>query len=109
MHPFTGPWWIVKSLPRASYKLKFASNPSQKDKKHAFNLSPYPPELIPFQPLNSADSCYSQLYKQFRNAPYKEAGINGFKSLQPFAVPAHFACQGNFKDFHFSTLSEFND
>jgi hypothetical protein len=55
------------------------------------------------------DSCYSQLYKQFRNAPYKDAGIDGFKSPQPFGVPAHFACQGNFKDFHFPTLLVLND
>jgi hypothetical protein len=101
IHPFTGPWRIVKSLPGASYKLKFASNPSQKDKKRAYNLSPYPPELIPFQPLDGADSCYSQLYKHFGNALYKKAGIDGFKSLQPFAVPTHFAPQGNFKYFFF--------
>jgi hypothetical protein len=109
MHPFTGPWRIVKSLPGASFNLKFASNPSCKDKKHASNLSPYPPELMPFQPLDGADSHYSQLYKQFGNAPYKETGIDSFKSPQPFAVPAHFACQGNYKDFHFPTLSKLND
>jgi hypothetical protein len=109
MHPFKGPWWIIKLLPGASYELEFASNPSWKDKKHASNLFPYPLELILFQPLDGADSCYSQLYKQFGNAPYKEAGIDGFKLLQPFAVPAHFSCQGNFKDFYFPTLSELND
>jgi hypothetical protein len=32
MHPFTGPWPIVQLLPGASYKLEFASNPSQKEK-----------------------------------------------------------------------------
>jgi ribonuclease-3 len=46
------------------------------DKNHASNLSPYRPELISFQPLNGADSCFCQLYKQFKNAPYKEAGYD---------------------------------
>jgi hypothetical protein len=109
MHPFTGPWRIVKSLPGASYELELASNHSWKDKEHASNLLPYPPELIPFQPLDGVNSRYSQIYKQFGNAPYKEAGIDGFKSPQPFAVPVHFACQGDFKYFHFPTLLELND
>ncbi len=72
-------------------------------------MSLYPPELIPLQPLDSVDSHYSQLYKQFGNAPYQEAGIDGFKSPQSFAVAAHFACQGNFKDFHFPTFLDLND
>jgi hypothetical protein len=32
MHPFTGPWWIVESLPGASYELELATNPGQKIK-----------------------------------------------------------------------------
>jgi len=56
MHLFTGPWRIVKSLPGASYEIEFCNKPSRHDKKHAADLSPYPPELIPFEPLDSADN-----------------------------------------------------
>jgi hypothetical protein len=41
--------------------------------------------------------------------PYKEAGIEGFTPPQPFAIPAHFALQGDFRDFHFPTLAKLND
>ena len=78
MHPFTGPWRIVKSLPGASYKIEFCNKPSRRDKKHAADLSPYPPELIPFEPLDSADDRYGQLHKRIGKSPYKEAGIKGF-------------------------------
>jgi hypothetical protein len=74
MHPFTGPWRIVKSLPGASYQIEFCEKPSRRDKKHAADLSPYPPELIPFEPLDSADSRYGRLYKSIGKSPYKEAG-----------------------------------
>jgi hypothetical protein len=49
------------------------------------------------------------LHKSFGPSPYKEAGIKGFTPLQPFAVASHFARQGDFRDFHFPTLSELND
>jgi hypothetical protein len=109
MHPFTGPWRIVKSLPGASYELKFTMDTARKSKKHASDLSPYPPELIPFQPVDGADNRYSQLYKAFGPSPYKEAGIKGFTPPQSFAVASHFARQGDFSDFHFPTLSKLND
>ena len=67
MHPFLGPWQIVKSLPGASYKLEFALNPSQKDKKACLQSLSYSPELMPFQPLDGVDSHYSWLYKPFGN------------------------------------------
>ena len=109
MHPFTGPWRIVKSLDGASYELEFVGNPSRRDKKHASDLSPYPPELIPFQPLDTADSRYGQLYRPIGKSPYKEAGIDGFIPPQPFRIASHFLTKGDFRDFHFPTLAELND
>jgi hypothetical protein len=88
MHAFTGPWRILRSLPGASYELEFVHNPKRRDKKHASDLSPYPPELIPFKPVNSTDSCYGQLYKPIGAAPFKEAGIEGFNSLSAKSVLA---------------------
>jgi hypothetical protein len=109
MHPFTGSLRVVTSLPGASYELEFASNPKWCKKKHASNLLPYPPELIPFQPVDGQDNQYSQLSKPIGKSPHKEAGMKGFKSPQPFAVAAHFARQGDFCDFHFPTLSKLNN
>jgi hypothetical protein len=109
MHPFTGPWRIVRLLSGASYELEFATDPKHCNKKHASDLLPYPPELIPFEPVNGPNNRYSQLYKPVGKMPYKEAGIEGFTPPQPFAIPAHFARQGNFRDFHFPTLAKLND
>ena len=109
MHPYTGPWRIVASLSGALYKLDFVGDSKRRDKKHASDLSPYPPELIPFQPVDGLDNRYGQLYKPIRASPYKKAGIKGFEPSAPFAVASHFARCGDFRDFHFPTLSELND
>jgi hypothetical protein len=109
MHAFTGPWRVLRSLPGASYELEFVHNPKRRNKKHVLDLSPYPPELIPFEPADSANSWYGQLYKPIGAAPFKEAGIEGFKLPQPLKAASHFVTKGNFKDFHFLTLSQLND
>jgi hypothetical protein len=72
---FTGPWCITALLKGASYELKHCQKPGQKEKKHASDLSPYPPKLIPFQPVEGADARYGQLYKPITAHPFKEAGI----------------------------------
>ena len=55
-YAFTGPWKVISVLPGASYELEHCENAGRKDKKHAADLSPYPPELIPFQPVDGADT-----------------------------------------------------
>jgi hypothetical protein len=109
MHPYTGPWRIVALLPGASYQLEFATDPKRHDKKHASDLSPYPPELIPFEPLDGPDNRYSQLHKPFGPMPYKEAGIDGFTPPRPFAIASHFARRGDHNDFQWPTLAKLND
>jgi hypothetical protein len=109
MHPFTGPWRIVASLPGASYEIEFVNKPSWRDKKHAANLSPYPPELLPFEPLDSADNRYGKLYKLIGKSPYKEAGLEGFMPPHPFQIASHYVTKGDFRDFHFPTLAESNN
>jgi hypothetical protein len=109
MHPFTGPWRIVKSLLGASYKNEFIDKPSRCNKKHAADLSSYSPELLPFEPLDSADSRYGQLHKPIGKSPYKEAGIKGLIPPQPFQIASHFLTKGNYCDFHFPTLAELNE
>jgi hypothetical protein len=109
MHPFMGPWRIVASLPGSSYALEFATDPKHWDKKHASDLSPYPPRLIHFEWMDGADNRYGQLYKRIGCSPCKEVGTKGFKPLTPFPVASHFACQGNLEDFHFPTLAKLNN
>jgi hypothetical protein len=109
MHPYTGLWRIVASLSDASYELEFVGDSKRREKKHASDLSPYQPELIPFQPVDGPDNRYGQLYKPIGASPYKEAGIKGFEPSEPFVVASHFARCGDFRDFHFPTLSELND
>ncbi len=55
-YAFTGPWHISAILPGASYKLEHCDKPSKKEKKHASDLSPYLPKLIPFQPVDGANT-----------------------------------------------------
>ena len=43
---YTGPWRVTQVLNGASYELQHVRHPTNKDKKHASDLSPYPIELI---------------------------------------------------------------
>jgi len=65
--------------------------------------------LIPFEPVDGADTRYGQLYRPIGANPFKEAGLKGFKPPTPFQVPRHFLDVGYFKDFRWPTLSELND
>ena len=59
-------------------------------KKHAMHITPVPPNMQAFAPLNGADPRYSQLYHHTTNKAYKLGGVEGFLSHNPF------------KDFKFS-------
>ncbi len=88
---FTGPWRISAILKGAFYKLEHCHNFSRKEKKHALDLSPYPPELVPFQPVDGADTRFGQLYKPISAHPFTEARIKGFSTIQPYKVAAQLA------------------
>jgi hypothetical protein len=77
-YAFTGPWRISAILKGTSYEIVHCDNATQKEKKHASGLSPYPAKLIPFQPVDGADTRYGQLYKPIAAHPFKDAGIKGF-------------------------------
>ena len=72
-------------------------------------MSPYPAELIPFEPVDGADTRYGQLYKPIGANPFKEAGLEGFNPPTPFRVAQNFLDIGDFKDFRWPTLSELNN
>jgi hypothetical protein len=108
-YTFTGPWRITAILNGASYKLEHCSTPHRKEKKHASDLSPYPLELIPFQPLDGSNTRYGQLHKPIMAHPFKEAGINGFDPIKPFKISANFLTTDQVSDFHWPSLLELND
>jgi hypothetical protein len=83
-YAFTGPWKVTAALKGASYELKHCSTPSRKVKKHASDISPYPTELIPFEPANGPNTWYSQLHKPIAAHPFKEAGIKWFTPISLF-------------------------
>jgi hypothetical protein len=105
-YAFTGPWRVKESLHGASYSLEHCLNAACTQKKHAANLAPYPPELIPFKPVDGADTRYGQLYKPIGEHPFKEAGIKGFIPPTPFQVPANFLDIDDFKEFRWPSLAE---
>jgi hypothetical protein len=109
MYAFTGPWCVTASLPGASYKFQHVHHPTRRDMKHASDLSLYPVELIPFQPLDGTDTRYGQLYKPIGLSPFKEAGLKGFQPSTPFHVALQLLQAGHLNEFHWPTLSELNN
>jgi hypothetical protein len=108
-YAFTGPWHMTTILKGTLYELEHCSTPHQKEKKHASDLSPYPLELIPFQPLDSSDTWYGQLHKPIMAHPFKEAGITGFDLIKPFKISANFLRTDQVLDIHWPSLLELND
>jgi hypothetical protein len=108
-YKFTGPWRILESLHGSLYSLEHCLHPKRTDKKHASDLTPYPPELIPFKPVDGANTCYGQLYCPIGKHPFKDAGLKGFTPPAPFRVANLFLDVGDFNDFRWPTLLELND
>jgi hypothetical protein len=107
-YPFTGPWLVTAKLDGASYEIEHVAT-KRRDKKHASNLSPYPVELIAFEPLDGADNQYGQIHRKISDHPYKEAGIKGFTPPNPFRVSANFVTTSDALAFRWHTLAELND
>jgi hypothetical protein len=66
-------------------------------------------KLIPFHPVDGADSRYGWLYKPIGLHPFKEAGIKRFTPLKPFKVAANLATTEHCTEFHWPNLSELNN
>jgi hypothetical protein len=109
MYPMTGPWKIVEKLDGASYKIEHCHSAGRTEKKHASMLSPFPLELVPFEPVDGPDNRFGQLFRPIGETPYKEAGIKGFTPPQPFKLPANFASGPDASDFYWPSLSELNE
>ncbi len=108
-YAFTGLWRVPAALKGASYGLVNCNNNKCIAKKHASDLSPYPAELIPFEPVDGADTRYGQLYKPISAQPFKEAGIKDFSPIQPLKVATNLAITDWCAAFHWPSLSKLND
>ncbi len=108
-YAYKGPWQVQAILKGASYELVHCDNANRTEKRHASDLSPYPAELIPFKPVDCADTRYGQLYKPISAQPFKEAGINGFIPPEPFKLASNLAITNRCAAFHWPSLSELND
>jgi hypothetical protein len=107
-YPFTGPWKILRKLDRASYKIEHCLT-KRINNKHMLALSPYPSEIILFEPVDGADNQFGQLKKKISGSPYIQASVDGFKPLNPFHVTKHFlTTQTDVMPFHWPTLEEMN-
>jgi hypothetical protein len=78
-------------------------------KKHALDLSPYPLELVPFEPIDEPDNQYGQLHKPITANPYKEVGIKGFTPPTPFKATSQFLTTDLKSQFHWPSLSKLNN
>ncbi len=107
-YAFSGPWQILEALHGGLYSIEHCHNKKCQVKKHATDLTPYPQELIPFAPINGANTHYGHLHKPIGDHPFKEAGIKGFTPPSPFQVPTGYLDIG-VGDFHWPTLAELND
>ena len=86
------------------------NTPGKRDKKHAADLSPYPLELIAFQPLDGADTRFGQLYKPITAEPFASARLKGFLPSNPYQVEptANSNLLIPIEPFHWPTLVELN-
>ena len=106
---FTGPWVIKAQLKGVLYELEHCKVAGKLEKKHAADLPPYPVELIPFHPVDGADTRYGQLCKPITSHPFKAAGIKGFIPLKPFKVAKNLATTGYCAKFHWPSPSELKE
>jgi hypothetical protein len=107
-YAFTRPWRILEALHGGLYSIEHCHNKKQRDKKHAADLTPYLQELIPFAPIDGANTHYGQWHKPIGEHPFKEAGIKGCTPPLPFQVPTGYLDVG-VGDFHWPTLAELNN
>ena len=80
---YTGPWAVTKKLKDASYRLTHTVS-KKVTIKHAIHMSPVPPDMQAFAPLDGVDSRYGQLYRPINSDMYTQGGIQGFLSHNPF-------------------------
>ena len=123
---YTGPWEVIERLEGGSYKCRHSQS-GKEDKFHASRLSPCPPEITPFAPVDGPDTRFGQINRGLSEDAYKAASIDGFNPPQPWAefhpkdrvtFPSDPTATANIvkvppdqtaEELHFPTLAELND
>ena len=111
-YAYTGPWRVTRILDGASYELQHLRHAHRKEKKHAADLSPYPEELIAFEPLDGPDNRYGQLHKPISADRFDNAGLHGFLPSNPYRqhddnIPSNYLMAK--ESFKWPSLSDLND
>ena len=83
----TGPWTVTASLEGSSYEITHDQS-KKGEKRSAIHLSPCPEGLIPFEPIDGADTRYSQLHRPLQKDAYELAGIKGYIPPVPWKTAA---------------------
>jgi hypothetical protein len=109
MYPMTGPWRVIEKLAGGLYRIEHCHTKGRFDKKHASKLSPYPLELVPFEPIDGPDNRFGQIFRPIGANPFKEAGINGYDPASPFRSATHFLTPHESEEFYWPSLSELNE
>ena len=78
------------------------------EKKHTASLTPFPIELIPFEPVDGPANQYGQLNQPIPKNPFVSAGIKGVMPIQPYKLPVNFLATES-SAFHWPSLAELND
>ena len=79
----TGPWRVTRRVEGGSYELQSTLN-NTTTKRRASHISPVPPELVPYLPVDGADTRYGQIHRPISDEAFKNAGIKGFIPTLPF-------------------------
>ena len=80
---YTGPCAVTKKLKGPSYELTHTIS-KKITVKHAMHMSPVPPNMQAFAPLDGVASRYGQLYRRINRDAYKQGDIEGFLPKNPF-------------------------
>jgi hypothetical protein len=108
MFSMTGPWRVVEKLDGGSYCIEHQLHKGRFEKKHASMLSPYPLELVPFEPVDGPDSQFGQINRPITKDPFIEAGLKGFAPAEPFKLPTNYLSVHSANDFYWPSVAELN-
>lgn len=109
MYSMTGPWRVVENLAGGSYRIEHQLHKGRFDKKHASMLSPYPLELVPFEPLDGPDNQFGQINQPIKKDAFIEAALKGLTPAEPFWLSANYAAAHAAKEFCWPSVAELNE
>ena len=91
MYPATGPWRVTKKIDSGLYRIRHCLGESRTDKKHGYQLSVYPEQLVPFEPVDRSYNRFGQINVPIGKTYSEEANIRRFEPTKPFKVPTNYS------------------